>query len=836
MSLHKRNDPDVIRDFLKKHKNDFYHPECYLGQEPNTYHKDWDKAEFRILIAGLWRYEDNRGNQTLSLLYQMINEHYGDRVICERAFMPNTESEYKLFRDHDIPIFSLESKHGMAEFDMVLTSLSFIPPWLNFPLMLEMSGIPVRWYEREPEHPTVMIGGSAMYGNFSLVYPVVDIVYLGDAEPGLFPVLDDYMKYRNVHRLQQEFDYLFVPHFYIPKYDEEKFLGWETVEHLPKKLKLIRQDKLDDAPALTKPIPSYTDCTMGLGEIELSRGCRASCAYCGIGWKYRPYRERSQKWYVSLMTENRKNSGTFKGVCPIATEFAYYTHKRGLFNDLCRLSATVDPLSMRIDAFSQDPEFATALAKTGMHNLAVGVEGISQRLRNKLMKGITEEEILSACEHAIMTRAFKKIKFFLISNIGETDKDYEEFYRLLKKINDMKQKYQSKIQIKVSWTPLFVEPCTPFQWFKPSIETRQPWKEISKRLDKLKVEYPRGGGGKNEENFLWVMQGMHLGDTRYAEAIVDTALEMKRPFYVSHAKSTKEVLTKHLEARGYDWSYLLRERAYTEVFPWDIADRGVSKQALSKLSQRLKEGEFDTKVVSLKPKLDRTPLIKPENYEELSQHWYIMGFKILEDCVPNTHLMAQIHRAAYLEGFPLAVNSLHFNGERANRNWYTGHDYVFMGALNWMRFEHLMSLNKHLNHIEFHTLIMNGGYKKPKFSKFFGEYEIETGMPRSELETYISEIESARKVEILAPETRYFSGERKKIFDLKVPGVFHDLHLSSGSLPLLRVKLYDKVGIRYFLTGLLAGASFKRILRYSIRKTGLYTERTSSSGIIMEQV
>ena len=181
--------------------------------------------------------------------------------------------------------------------------------------------------------------------------------------------------------------------------------------------------------------------------------------------------------------------------------------------------------------------------------------------------------------------------------------------------------------------------------------------------------------------------------------------------------------------------------------------------------------------------------------------------------------------------------TLHFSGVRANRNWYVGRDFVFMGSLESVTIQMLLGLNKHLNHIQFDSLLGLQSIKKPKFATYLGGYKIATeGLSRSKLASYILEIESAEKLEILAPETRYFSGERKKIFDLKTPGVYKSLEIFSDNEPELLVKLNDKVGIRYFLKGLLSDVSFRRIMTFPIWKTNLYHLRETSVGQVLEEV
>lgn len=831
--------PQKIKEFLRKHQHEMDTPQAYLGTEPNTHNKDWNdsKIKLRILFAAPWRYEDFRGNQTVPLLYQMLNSR--EDVLCDRAFFPNTEKDYKLFRKYRIPIFGLETRRSMGEYDLIMTTLSFLPPWVNFPLMLELSGIPSFWWERDGrKFPLIMVGGSSMYGNFSIAYPVVNMVYLGDAEPGLDAVLD----YLIVHRfstqeagilnsLQEEFDYVFVPGCHVPVYHEEKFVHWMTKERdAYKKLKIIRQDKLDDAPLLTKPIPSFTDTTMGLGEIEISRGCRAFCAFCGIGWKYKPYRERSREVLVPAFKENKRVSGA-TALCPIATEFAYYSEKKALIKDLCMVSHTVDPLSMRIDAFIEDENFDSLLADRGMNQLALGVEAPSQRLRNRLQKGITEEQILKACKIALR-KGFRRFKFFMISNIDETWEDFEEFFNLIRKIRAMEVSYKKNkirtgwnIGIICSWTPLFVEPCTPFQWKKPTIEQRQRWKEVDEILrGELKCKFKLGI--KNAEDFLWTMQGMHLGDTRFAESLVHATLHLKRPFYVSFTKSMKKQLTKEFKRTGYEWSYLLRERGEDEEFPWDIVDRGVTKKALRNVYNKIVSGEADKKPMRISPTLEDCSFAGvPKRHPEVDgQYTYILGYQTPDeyDVVPNTHFRALFHRAAYLAGFPLAVNSMRFFSDRDARNWYGGIDEFIIRTQRPVTVDEILSLNKYLSP---GMRVCTSGSLGDKYDwkSYFGEYTVMADVSVAEVIYSIEQLKEKKIVEVAIPSTRYFSGTfSKKKLDIKAEGVYHKVEVRGFiGRTAIAVELGSEVGIRYFLQALFPHIAFSRILQFNVKKYGV---------------
>lgn len=854
--------PQKIKEFLRKHRHEMDTPQAYLGTEPNTHTKEWDdpKIKLRVLFAAPWRYEDFRGNQTVPLLYQMLNDR--EDILCDRAFFPNTEKDYKLFRKYRIPIFGLETKRSMGEYDLIMTTLSFLPPWVNFPLMLDMSGIPSFWCERDGgNYPLIMVGGSSMYGNFSICYPVVDIIYLGDAEPGL----DDVLDYLIVHRFstqeigvlrsfQRDFDYIFVPGCYQPLYvcygdkvNEDMsphFCGWlPHDEEIPTKLRVIRQDNLDEAPLLTKPMPSFTDTTMGLGEIEISRGCRAFCAFCGIGWKYKPYRERSREMLVPAFRENKRMSGA-TALCPIATEFAYYSEKKALIRDLCMISHTVDPLSMRIDAFVEDENFDSLLADRGMNQLALGVEAPSQRLRNRLGKGITEEQILEACTIALR-KGFRRFKFFMISNIDETWEDFEEFFELIRKIRALEVSYDNKaktrtgwdIGIICSWTPLFVEPCTPLQWKKPTIEQRQDWKRVDEVLrGELKCKFKLGI--KNAEDFLWTMQGMHLGDTRFAEALVLATLSLKRPFYVSFTKKMKKELTKCFKSTGYSWDFLMRERTWTdarqdEFFPWDIVDRGVTKKALRNMYDKIVSGEADIKVKKVSAKIEECSFVGvPASHSEIEKRChYIVGYQTPDDydVVPNTHFKALLHRAAYLADFPLSVNSVRFFSDRDARNWYGGIDEFIISTQQPVTIEEVLSLNKYLSP-GMSICSMGGLGDKYDWKLYYGRYEVLTDVSRREADIAIKALDSKKSLEVAIPSTRYFSGTfSKKKLDIKAESVIHRVFIDysfrvQGKCQLI-VELGSEVGIRHFLQALFPHVSFSRILQFDVQKFGVTSDR-----------
>lgn len=830
--------PQEIEDFLRRKKSELDAPHVYLGKEPNSIHRDWDKAKLKILFASSWDYASFRGNQTLPLLYRMISDWRED-VIIERSHVPQSEKDYKLFRKYGIPLFSVESKRSAGEFDIIMTSISYPSPWVNFPLLLRMSGIPVYGRDRDEKqgrsYPIIMVGGSACFGNFSFAYPVVDIVYVGEAEQeedgGLIPLLET-IKESNEHGLtrfeilevaQRNHDYIFVPMFYKPTYDGPVFKGWNSSSGVPSKIRRRICKDLGKAKPLTKTLPSYTDATMGLGEVEISRGCRGTCAFCGLGWKYRPYRERSRKEAVEALKENKKNSGAV-ALCPIAAEFAFYGEKKTLIKDLCVVSRYVDPLSMRIDAFIDDSQFDSVLGKSGMNQCAWGVEGISQRLRNRLMKNITADDIKKACWTAVESGGFKRLKFFMINNIGETSEDYEEFYTLLKSIMNGFDKAKRKgLSLMVSWTPLVVEPCTPLQWMKPTIDTQQPWKEVVKKVNDLgvKTNMDKGPILKNDWSMLYLGQGLQLGDTRFAEAVVEAILEVDRPFYYSCPRKFRDIIAKHFRD-GMTWEWIIRKRGIDEIFPWDIIDRGVLKNTLLSLYLKIESGSMDNVVTPLKPKMEECNLedVKWSN-EQDSHYWYVVRYRVDDDfdTVPNSHWKAQLHRAAYLTDFPISVNQQHFFTDRESRNWYGGEEYIGISTHEPVCAEDFEKLNSEL--IGFKVV---GFIELPdrqfSWSKFTSQYEVVLGIPYEQVVKALEEVKTASEFIVKVPADKY-SASRKirkvNLMDCEFGTKLEDV----GSATKMNLTLSNVMPVRLLVKALFPHISSQRIYKFPIKKVGL---------------
>ena len=298
--------PAQIRQFLDENLWRFDLGTQYLGDEPNVVFKDWDACSVRTLMVASWAYEQAAGNQSIPAVYKAINIARED-FLCDRFYLPATPRDMRLLEKNGIPVFGIEYKHAMTDFDVVSTSISYPVLAMSFVKMLSMSGVPVRWRERGGTDPFVLVGGQA-YAAPEVLAPVVDAFYLGEAEdeqgnPGIGRVMERISQYKQEGRwstdrvgcyeaMAREFPYLYFPRFVevIYDYQDRSHVGLEKPSkqvvgyrsllegmRMPFERHYVRDldaiPPLDDAPLL------YTDAGNASGDIEVARGCPAWCSF-----------------------------------------------------------------------------------------------------------------------------------------------------------------------------------------------------------------------------------------------------------------------------------------------------------------------------------------------------------------------------------------------------------------------------------------------------------------------------------------------------------------------------------------------------------------------------
>lgn len=617
--------PAQIQDFLDDISHRLDGPNQYLGTEPNAYLKDWDSASVRWLIAASWAYEAAAGNSSIPAVYKSINIGRED-FLCDRFYLPATPRDLRMLESNGIPIFGIESKHQAMDFDVIGTSISYPILVMSFVKMLKMSDIPVRWQDRAnaPEkYPMVMIGG-LMYGAPEVLAPIVDCVFCGEVEdepgnPGIAVVTERIEQYKRsglwstdrvgaYKLLAREFSFLYFPRFVDVSYAYEsrthvgisepskQVVGYHSnLEgmRLPITKRIVKD--MDKTVPLDNPPLLFTDPGMGSGDVEAARGCPAWCSFCALSWRQKPYRQRGVQSLTEYSKAVKINTGA-TGITPFSPDFPMYAQKKQLIKSLLEnVSDEVESGAMRVDDFIADSDFITLQVQGGLTEATLGVEGNSQRMRDLVGKGTADEDVIEAFTRGVKA-GLRKFKFFMITNLpGEDEGDIFRILNLAKKLVEIRESMgRPNVRIQFSWTPLFIEGNTPFQWFATSVANRiigDVWEEMRE----INVEFKLGT--KGEENKATFAQLCQRASREVGESIVDAMIAIDQACWGGVPRTTptklgmKDELNKALLAHGFTNSFddVFDERFKNDMFGWEFINTGVSPELLWVTYQQMVE-------------------------------------------------------------------------------------------------------------------------------------------------------------------------------------------------------------------------------------------------------
>ena len=600
--------PTQINTWLDEHLPKLDLPSQYLGDEPNAAGKDWDTAAVRWLLTASWPYEAAAGNQSIPAVYKCINDGRDD-FLADRFYLPATPRDLRaLERDH-IGIFGIESKHPAADFDLVATSISYPVLSMSFIKQLKISGIPIRWRDRNHTHPMIVIGGLA-YGAPEFLAPVADCWWLGEAEdepgnPGIAAFTARIADFKTdgswtgdrigcYAALAREFNHLYFPRFIdvhyantdrghvgVGPHPSKQVVGYSTNltgMRLPLRKRHVKD--LDAIPALDNPPLLYADPAMGSGDLEVGRGCPAWCSFCALSYRQKPYRQRSVPFVLDYAKQLQNNLGSVR-MAPFMPDLPMHTQRRALIAGLLEnVSDEVDAPAMRVDDFIVDDQFVLLQVSGGMDSVTLGVEGNSQRMRDLVGKGTADADVRDAVSRGIRA-GIRKFKLFMISNLpGEDEGDTYRILTMAKDLADIRESmHQPTVQIQFSWTPLLIEANTPMQWFAPQPASRilgDVWEE----LRDLKIQFKIGA--KAEPNKAAFFQLCQRASRDIGEAIVDTIDEADQACWGGVPRTFADTLARQLRAHGFanDFADCFDERDKADMFGWEFIDQGVSVELM----------------------------------------------------------------------------------------------------------------------------------------------------------------------------------------------------------------------------------------------------------------
>ena len=585
-------DPVQIKTQLHQILPALKNPGRYTGGEFNQVLKDWPSIKIKTVLLFPEIYDLGMSNLGLMILYDLINgsPHY----LAERAFVPWTDMEDAL-RDAELPLYALESKRALLDFDLIAVSLPYESLYTNFLNALDLAGIPLYSADREDEHPLVIAGGHATF-NPEPVAPFLDAVVIGEGEEVMLEILDSLAELPPGSTRSEKLKRLVVlDGLYIPSFYEPVYLQDGRFSHLDKKdtsapdtiLKRI-VGKLPPPPL--KPIVPYIDTVHNRAPLEIMRGCTRGCRFCHAGIVTRPVRERSVEDILNAMEELIPNTG-YSEIGLLSLSSSDYTQIIPLIDNINQRfegqNINISLPSLRIESVSVD--LMDSLAGKRRSGFTLAPEAATERLRGIINKPISDQQLLDTARQ-IYSHGWHTIKlYFMIGHPTETMEDVQAIADLSKRVLAVgKEVIGNRAKIHTSVSTFVPKPHTPFQWVGAA-----PRNEISAKLDLLQKEV-RGKGLKlnwNDPRETHFEAWLSRGDRRLSE-VIRLAWSKGSKFDAWREHFDFENWLQAFDETGLDPDfYTTRERDNNESFPWDHINSGVKKSFLLQDYQWSKEGK-----------------------------------------------------------------------------------------------------------------------------------------------------------------------------------------------------------------------------------------------------
>jgi radical SAM family uncharacterized protein len=557
-------------------------PARYAGGEWNSVTKDWDACDVRVALAYPDLYDIGMSNLGLGILYDIVNRR--DGWLAERVFAPWSDLE-AIMRGEGVPLWSLESRRPLAEFDVLGFSLSYEGTYTNILNMLDLAGLPVRAEERDDRHPLVICGGSGALNPDALA-GFIDCFVLGDGEETIVEILDFVREWKRqgrgprdemLYRLSRIWG-VYVPRFYAPRYHDDGTIAAIEPARAGMPPRVTKRFVQELPPPLTKPIVPFLQTVHDRMAIEIQRGCTQGCRFCQAGMIYRPRLERSPEEVIGAAQELQANTGydelslvslsttDHSRIVPIVDGL------RGAFGPDLAISLP----SMRVDSFSV--RIAEAVASRGKHSITFAPEAGTERLRMTINKIVTDDDLYTAVDNAFKQGWTNVKMYFMVGQPTETHEDVEGIVALAKRVREIGRSYHGgRARVRVSASNFIPKAHTPFQWAaqaRPEV-LRPRHAYLRDALKKAGVQFT----WEDPEHSL-LEAVLSRGDRRLGAAI-ERAWRDGARFDAWHEHYDWGRWERAMDACGLDPAfYAYRERGLREKFPWSHINIGVTESYL----------------------------------------------------------------------------------------------------------------------------------------------------------------------------------------------------------------------------------------------------------------
>ncbi len=562
-------------------------PGRYIGGEVNAAVKDPSQVDANFAFAFPDIYEIGMSYLGLQILYHVLNKH--ENIYCQRVFAPAVDME-KLMREENVPLVTLETKTPVKEMDILGFTLQYEMSFTTVLNMLDLAQIPVMAKERGDEFPIVMAGGPCAFNPEPLA-DFIDLFMMGDGEKALPQLVEKYIECKKAGMSKAEFlreasqmEGVYVPSLYDVEYNEDGTIKelCKLYEKAPLPVKRAILPSIEEVDFPTKPIIPMVEAVHDRAVVETFRGCTRGCRFCQAGMIYRPVRERKKDTVLRLAKEQLANTGHDElSLLSLSTSdySQFETMAMELIDYTKGENVSLSLPSLRIDRFAFD--VLNRIQEYKKSGLTYAPEAGTQRLRDVINKGVTENDIYESVRQALEL-GWKHIKlYFMIGLPTETYEDLDGIVEIAKKIKELNYEVNGpkggRFNLTVSVSNFVPKAHTPFQWAAQNTAEEFAAKH-NYLADRLKI---KGVTFNYHDNTTSAYEAVFARGDRRKGRLLYEAFRAGCKFDGWTEHFNPQAWETAFEKSGIDRDfYTTRARNFDEILPWDIIDSAVSKKFL----------------------------------------------------------------------------------------------------------------------------------------------------------------------------------------------------------------------------------------------------------------